>query len=68
MSHSQFEKIPISAERRERMINEQIEEISCAIDDAKRQNGERWTIKQMEAQKKKLDEQIKSLADESRKR
>lgn len=67
MSHSQFEKIPISAERRERMINEQIEEMSCAIDDAKRQNGERWTIKQMEAQKKKLEEQIKSLADESRK-
>ena len=67
MSHSQFEKIPISSERRERMINEQIEEINYAIDEAKRQNGERWTVKQMESQKKKLEEQLRSLADESRK-
>ena len=67
MSHSQFEKIPISAERKERMLNEQIEEISFAIDDMKSQNGERWTVKQMESQKKKLEEQLKSLSDESRK-
>ena len=67
MSHSQFEKIPISSERRERMINEQIEEINYAIDEAKRHNGERWTVKQMESQKKKLEEQLRSLADESRK-
>ncbi len=67
MSHSQFEKIPISSERRERMINEQIEEINYAIDEAKRQNGERWTVKQMESQKKKLEEQLRSLTDESRK-
>lgn len=67
MSHSQFEKIPISAERRERMLNEQIEKISYAIEDMKDKNGERWTVKQMEAQKKKLNEQLKSLADEERK-
>jgi len=67
MSHSQFEKIPISAERRERMLNDQIEEIVYAIDETKRQNGENWTIKQMEAQKKKLEEQLRSLSDESRK-
>lgn len=67
MSHSQFEKIPISAERKERMLNEQISEITYAIDDMKSQNGERWTVKQMEAQKKKLEEQLKSLTDESRK-
>ena len=67
MSHSQFEKIPISAERKERMLNEQIEEISYAIDEMKERNGERWTIKQMESQKKKLEEQLKSLSDESRK-
>ena len=67
MSHSQFEKIPISAERKESMLNQQIDEISYAIDDMKSQNGERWTVKQMEAQKKKLEEQLKSLTDESRK-
>ena len=67
MSHSQFEKIPISAERKERMLNEQIEQISYAIEETKENNGERWTVKQMEAQKKKLQEQLKSLADEERK-
>ena len=67
MSHSQFEKVPISAERKERMLNEQIEEITYAIDDMKSQNGERWTVKQMEAQKKKLEQQLKELSDESRK-
>ena len=61
MSHSQFEKIPISAERKERMLNEQIDEISYAIDEMKERNGERWTVKQMESQKKKLEEQLKSL-------
>ena len=67
MSHSQFEKIPISAARKERMINEQIEQIAYAIEETKEKNGERWTVKQMEAQKKKLQEQLKSLADEERK-
>ena len=67
MSHSQFEKIPISAARKERMLNEQIEQIAYAIEETKEQNGERWTVKQMEAQKKKLQEQLKSLADEERK-
>ena len=67
MSHSQFEKIPISRERRERMLEKQVKELSFAIDEIKAEKGERWTIKQMEAQKKKLEEQIKVLADESRK-
>lgn len=49
------------------MLNEQIEKISYAIEDMKDKNGERWTVKQMEAQKKKLNEQLKSLADEERK-
>ena len=67
MSHSQFEKIPISAERKERMLNQQIDEIAYAIEETKNKNGERWTVKQMESQKKKLEEQIKKLSDESRK-
>ncbi len=67
MSHSQFEKIPISPERKARMIDQQIDELSYAISEMKENNGERWTIKQMEAQKKKLEEQIKELTEESRK-
>lgn len=67
MSHSQFEKIPISTERKQKMLDKQIEEMTFAIDEAKRQNGERWTIKQMESQKKKLKEQLQSLTDEARK-
>lgn len=67
MSHSQFEKIPISEERKERMLRDQIQEITFAIDEIKAEKGEQWTIKQMEAQKKKLDEQLKELTEESRK-
>ena len=67
MSHSQFEKVPISKERKETMLNRQIEEISYAIEEMKSQNQERWTIKQMEAQKKKLTEQLKKMTDEARK-
>ena len=67
MSHSQFEKVPVSQERKEAMINRQIEEISYAIEEMKSQNQERWTIKQMEAQKKKLTEQLKKMTDEARK-
>ena len=67
MSHSQFEKIPISKERKERMLNGQIQELSYAIEEIKAEKGEQWTIKQIEAQKKKLQEQLKALSDESRK-
>lgn len=67
MSHSQFEKIPISRERKERVLNDQIEELSTAIEKIKEENGEQWTIKQIERQKKKLQEQLYALADESRK-
>ena len=67
MSHSQFEKIPISPERKKMMIDRKIEELSFAIAELKEKNGQRWTIKQMESSKKKLEEQIKELTDESRK-
>ncbi len=67
MSHSQFEKIPISKERRERMLNERIEELSEAILEMKLEQGAQWTVKQVESQKKKLEEQLKAMADESRK-
>lgn len=67
MSHSQFEKIPISKERRERMLEGQIEELSFAIKEVKEAQGEKWTVKQFERQKNKLTEQLKTLADETRK-
>lgn len=67
MSHSQFERIPISSERKERMLSKQIEEMSHAIEELKAQNGERWSVKQIESQKKKLEHQLKVLSDESRK-
>lgn len=67
MSHSQFEKIPISKERKERMLNDQIQELSYAIEEIKAEKGEQWTIKQIEGQKKKLEQQLKALSDESRK-
>lgn len=67
MSHSQFEKIPISKERKERMLNDQIQEISYAIEEIKAEKGEQWTVKQMEGEKKKLEQQLKELSDETRK-
>ncbi len=67
MSHSQFEKIPVSKERREQMLDRQIEDLANAIETAKEQNGQRWTVKQMEAQKKKLDAQLRALLNEEKK-
>lgn len=49
------------------MLDAQIREISFAIREIKENHGERWTIKQMEAQKKKMEEQLLALTDESRK-
>ena len=63
MSHSQFEKIPISPERMARLLDNQIEELSEAIEEMKAQNNERWTIKQVEKQKKKLEADLKHLTD-----
>mgnify|MGYP007102639070 CR=1 FL=1 len=48
-----LKKFQFRSERKERMLNEQINEITYAIDDMKERNGERWTVKQMESQKKK---------------
>ena len=67
MSHSQFEKIPISPERKAAMLNRQIDEISFAIEELKERNGEQWTVKQMEGQRKRMEEQLKKMTDEERK-
>lgn len=63
IGHSSFEKIPISKERQERMLKDQIHQITFAIEDTKRRNGERWSIKQMERFKKSLETELKKLTD-----
>ena len=67
MSQTQFEKIPLSKERREMLLNRQIDDISFAIKELKERNGERWTIKQMERQRSMLEEKLEKMADEIRK-
>ncbi|WP_242850600.1 DEAD/DEAH box helicase family protein [Clostridium lundense] len=67
IGHTQFEKIPISKERQERMLNYQIEQMTYAIEATKRERGENWSIKQMEKFKKSLESELKKLLDESRK-
>ena len=67
IGHSQFEKIPLSMERQEAMIERQISEIELAIEQAKADNGERYTIKQMEKTRKSLSARLEKLNDASRK-
>ena len=67
IGHSQFEKIPLSQERQAATIEKQIDEIDLAIDQAKRDNGERYTIKQMEKSRKALQVRLDKLNDQSRK-
>lgn len=67
MGHSQFEKIPISKERQERLLNEQIDEITAGIDETKSSGGERFTVKQLEKTRKSLEAKLEKLQAESRK-
>ena len=67
IGHSQFEKIPLSAERQAAVIERQIEEIEISIAEAKAEKGERYTIKQMEATKKSLYARLERLNDAERK-
>jgi len=67
IGHSQFEKIPISAERQKRQLQEQIWEITDGIRELKAERGERYAIKQLERTKKTLELKLKKLNDTSRK-
>ena len=67
IGHSQFEKIPISIERQRQLIQDQIEEITMGIAEAKRMSAERFTIKQMEKTKRSLKLKLDKLNDQSRK-
>ena len=67
IGHSQFEKIPLSTERQMAMIERQITEVEMAIEALKAENGERYSIKQMEKTKKSLSARLSRLNDSSRK-
>ena len=67
ISHSQFEKIPMSIERQATIIQKQIDDIILGIQDLKNNNGERFSIKQMEKTKKGLETRLAKLNDASKK-
>ena len=67
IGHSQFEKIPISAERQERLLQEQIDDVTEALDELKRSRGENFTIKQMEKTRKSLQARLDKLLNTDRK-
>ena len=67
MGHSQFERIPISRERQERLLYEQIDEITEGIAEVQASGGERFTVKQLERTKKSLEARLEKLQAEGRK-
>lgn len=67
IGHSQFERIPISRERQERLLYEQIDEITEGIAEVQASGGERFTVKQLERTRKSLEARLEKLQAESRK-
>ena len=67
IGHTQFEKIPLSPARQKAVIQNQINEITDAIREAKENDGERYTIKQMEKTRKSLSVRLEKLNNESKK-
>lgn len=63
IGHSQFERIPVSQERQERLLRSEIEEITEGINQLRRSSGERFSIKSMEKTKKSLEAKLKKLLD-----
>ena len=67
IGHSQFERIPLSYERQERIIQEQIDETLAAINELKANAGENFSIKQMEKTRKTLETKLEKLRSDARK-
>ncbi|MBY7009316.1 helicase [Clostridium botulinum] len=63
IGHTQFEKIPISKERQEKMLKNQVNDITLAIKEAKETNGQDWSIKQMEKFRKGIETELKTLLE-----
>lgn len=67
IGHSQFEKIPLSAERQERIIQEQIDSIQAALEEMSYSSGDGFSIKQMEKTRKNLELKLEKLRAAERK-
>lgn len=67
IGHSQFERIPISQERQERLLYEQIDEITEGIAEVEASGGERFTVKQLERTRKSMEARLEKLQAEGRK-
>ncbi|MBQ6999745.1 MAG: DEAD/DEAH box helicase family protein [Oscillospiraceae bacterium] len=67
IGHSQFERIPISKERQERLLQEQIWEITEGISEVEASGGERFTVKQLERTKRSLEARLEKLRADHRK-
>ena len=67
LGHSQFEKIPISQERQERLLQEQIDEIEEGVEKLRASHAERFTIKQLERMKRQLETRLQKLTSATRK-
>ena len=67
IGHSQFERIPVSQERQERLLQEQIAEIEEGLEELKASRAERFTIKSLERTKKGLETRLQKLLDSTRK-
>ncbi|MGK9250224.1 SNF2-related protein [Paenibacillus humicus] len=67
IGHSQFEKIPISQERQEQLLEDEIRNVSRMIDQVKKEKGDSWSIKQMVVFENNLKSRMERLANESKK-
>ena len=67
IGHTQFERIPLSRERQIAMLEQQIEDITFSIEEAGREAGQNYSVKQMEKTKKSLQAKLQRLNDQTRK-
>ncbi|WP_320953196.1 SNF2-related protein, partial [Enterocloster bolteae] len=67
MGHSQFERLPMSFERRERLLQEQIWEIEEGLEELKNSHAEKFSVKQLERTKRSLEARLEKLHDGTRK-
>ncbi len=67
IGHSQFERIPVSMERQERLLQDQIDELTNGIQELKKTRGEQFSIKQLERTKKQLEGRLRKLQAQEKK-
>lgn len=67
IGHSQFEKVPMSIERQQTILQRQLDEIIEGISELKYQRGQNYTVKQLEKAKKSIQAKLDKLNDQSRK-